>query len=112
MGKWLKEAVVYVIRNQTTLSRVPVTIFTTGYSFRDRLAENIFSAEIGLRIVRAHVKPVEAAYFPGNGYPDIISLANRAVAKLAWVVPGDYRDITSMKKWGHRLMSLWRPTMH
>lgn len=103
MGKWLAEARELVSRERIALGRVPVAVFSVGYSLRDRSEQALRSADAALSDVRLYINPRESAFFPGKVRSHGVSLTDKAILTLAGVAEGDFRDMEMVRSWARTL---------
>lgn len=103
MGKWLAEAREYVSRERVSLGRMPVAVFSVGYTFRDQSRSVIQAGCDALSDVTGLIPVRDQAFFPGKVDMEIVSPADRAILSLARVTPGDFRDEDMVRAYARRL---------
>lgn len=103
MGKWLVEARELVSRERGALGRVPVAVFSVGYSFKDRSDKVLQCGADALSDIRFYIRPRESAYFPGRVDPGMVSPSDRAILTLAGITEGDFRDMEMVRSWARTL---------
>lgn len=103
MGKWLIEARDFVQRFKKPLNQRNISVFSAGYSLRERTRENLQSAEAALDEVRTHINPSHTAFFAGMVDPDRMSVADREITRMGGVEPGDFRDWDNIREWAGNL---------
>jgi menaquinone-dependent protoporphyrinogen oxidase len=109
MGKWLAEARNFVSRFRTKLQARPVAVFTVGYSYRDRMKEDIGNGDESLESIRLFISPVAEGYFAGRVDPDSMNSADRQVTRLAGMNPGDFMSPESVRNWARGLPHILFP---
>lgn len=103
MGKWLAEIRELVSRERGALGRVPVAVFSVGYSFRDRSNQVLQSGEDALSDVRLYILPRDSAFFAGRVEIGAVSPSDRAILTLAGITEGDFRDMELVRSWARTL---------
>jgi menaquinone-dependent protoporphyrinogen oxidase len=103
MGKWLAEAREYVSRERVALGRMPVAVFSVGYTFRDQSPPVIQAGYDALSDIRALIPVRDHAFFPGKVDMDKVSPADRAILSLARVTPGDFRNAGVVRAYARQL---------
>jgi menaquinone-dependent protoporphyrinogen oxidase len=97
MGRWNKEAVAFVHRNQSTLTGQPIWLFSSGpVGNQERLDP------IELDDLKATVGVREHKLFAGAVKLDRMSFAERLMAK-AMKVSGDYREWSAIEAWADQI---------
>lgn len=107
MGKWLVEARELVSRERGPLGRVPVAVFSVGYSFKDRSDKVLQCGAEALSDIRLYIRPRESAYFPGRVDPGMVSPSDRAILTLARITGGDFRDMEMVRSWAKTLPGIF-----
>jgi menaquinone-dependent protoporphyrinogen oxidase len=103
MGKWLAEAREFVSRFRTKLQIRPVAVFTVGYSFRDRMNEDIKSGDEALASIKLFISPLAEGYFAGRVDPDSMNSTDREVTRLAGTTPGNFMNPEAVRNWARAL---------
>lgn len=103
MGKWLAEIRELVSRERGALGRIPVAVFSVGYSFREPSDQVLQSGEDALSDVRLYIIPRDSAFFPGRVEPDRLNPSDRAILTLAGITVGDFRDMEMVRSWARTL---------
>jgi menaquinone-dependent protoporphyrinogen oxidase len=110
MGKWLAEARDFVSRFRTQLQARPVAVFTVGYSFRDRLKEDIGTGVDVLAPIKLFISPVSEGYFAGRVDPDSMTSTDLEVTRLVGVSPGDFINHEAVRMWARSIPSIFFPS--
>lgn len=103
MGKWLAEAREYVSRERVALGRMPVAVFSVGYTFRDQSPSVIQAGCDALSDITTFIPIRDHAFFPGKVDLEKVSPADRAILSLAKVTPGDFRNEEMVRAYARRL---------
>jgi len=106
MGKWLAEARELVSRERVSLGRMPVAVFSVGYSLKERTRASLQAGEAALSDIRLYISPLDAAFFPGKVDPERAGPADRAILSLAGIPGGDFCDADLVRAWARTLPSL------
>ena len=94
--QWMPEAHDFMERFKDELRDKPVWAFSVGMNGVPKHSE-----QDGNRVgpLLTHVNCRELRTFPGRYKPDLLSLRERSVARLAGVVEGDFRDWDAINAW-------------
>ncbi|MCQ8893375.1 MAG: flavodoxin domain-containing protein [Methanolinea sp.] len=103
LGKWLAEAREFVSRERAALGRMPVAVFSVGYTFRDPTPAALGAGEEAIQEICRMIPVRDRAFFPGKVDTGRMSPADRAVLSLAKVTPGDFRDEEMVRSYARRL---------
>jgi menaquinone-dependent protoporphyrinogen oxidase len=103
MGKWLAEAREYVSRERVALGKIPVAVFSVGYTFRDQSPPVIQAGCDALSDVTGFIPVRDHAFFTGKVDMEKVSAADRAILSLAKVTPGDFRNEDMVRAYARRL---------
>lgn len=106
MGKWLAEARELVSRERVPLGRMPVAVFSVGYSLKERTPASLQAGEAALSDIRLFISPRDAAFFPGRVDPERMRPADRAILSLAGITGGDFCDADLVRAWARTLPGL------
>ena len=107
MGRWNREAVAFVHRNESILRARPVWLFSSGPVGNQERVD-----PIELNDLRATVSIREHRLFGGAVKLDRMSFAERLMAK-ALKVSGDYRDWPAIDAWADQIRTeLTTPADH
>ena len=94
--QWMPEAHDFMERFQDELRTKQVWAFSVGMSGVPKHTKQD-SHRIGPLLT--HVNCRELRTFPGRYKPELLSLRERSVARLAGVVEGDFRDWAAIEAW-------------
>ncbi|HII76046.1 MAG TPA: flavodoxin [Methanolinea sp.] len=103
MGKWLPEAREQVSRERGAFGRIPVAVFSVGYSLKEPNEKALKGGEAALSDVRLFITPRDAAFFPGMVDPGRLTPADKAILTLAGISGGDFRDKERVCSWARTL---------
>ncbi len=106
MGKWLPEAVDFVVRNRGVLRQVPVAYFLTCITMCKPTEENRHKALAYLDpVLKAvpQVQPVKVGTFAGALDYSNLSLPIKLTMKLKGASEGDFRDWDAISAWATSL---------
>ena len=94
--QWMPEAHDFMERFKDDLRDKPVWAFSVGMNGVPKHSE-----QDGNRVgpLLTHVNCRELRTFPGRYKPELLSLRERSVARLAGVVEGDFRDWAAIDAW-------------
>ncbi|HOT03018.1 MAG TPA: flavodoxin domain-containing protein [Methanolinea sp.] len=106
MGKWLAEARELVSRERIPLGRMPVAVFSVGYSLKELTRPSLQAGEAALSDISLFIAPRDAAFFPGKVDPERVSPADRAILSLAGIPGGDFCDADLVRAWARTLPAL------
>jgi menaquinone-dependent protoporphyrinogen oxidase len=110
MGKWLAEGRDFVSRFRHPLRERPVAVFSVGYSLRERTREHLRNVDDALdTAVKIFLSPVHTGYFAGTVNPDTMTPADRAIVTMSGALPGDYRDVSEVRRWARELPAFLFP---
>jgi len=96
MSQWMPAARAFLKRFESQLSRLPVWAFSVGLSGVPKYTVQD-PTRIGPVLTQVHV--IHHRVFPGRYDPELLSLRERSVARLAGAVEGDFRDWASVDDW-------------
>ncbi len=102
-GKWLPEAVRFIERNRTLLSRVPTAFFTVHALALDDSPASQRERHAYLEPVRGLVVPRHEAFFAGEIDPARLSFAERWLARFVRAPEGDLRDWERIRSWARQI---------
>ncbi len=102
-GKWLPEAVRFVERNRTPLTRVPTAFFTVHALALDEGPTSQRERHAYLEPVRGLVMPRHEAFFAGELDPARLSSGERWLARLVRAPEGDLRDWERIRGWARQI---------
>ena len=94
--QWMPEAHDFMERFQDELRTKQVWAFSVGMSGVPKHTKQD-SHRVGPLLT--HVNCRELRTFPGRYKPELLSLRERSVARLAGVVEGDFRDWAAIEAW-------------
>jgi menaquinone-dependent protoporphyrinogen oxidase len=109
MGKWLVEAVDFVKLHQNELRKVPVAVFSVGFSVHDPTEENLRKAKASIVAIRPYVHPFNVGIFGGKIDFDLLDEPDRQILLLAGVDTGDFRDWEAVSAWAGGLEAFLAP---
>ncbi len=96
MSQWMPEASAFLQRFETQLAHLPTWAFSVGISGVPKHAPQDPS-RIGPVLMKVHV--VHHQMFPGRYDPELFSLRERSIVRLAGGVEGDFRDWAAVDRW-------------
>lgn len=106
MGKWLAEAREFVSRERIPLGRIPIAVFSVGYSLREQTEAALQGGKDALLDILPFITPRNTAFFPGRVDPEQMRPQDRAILTLAGVSGGDFRDEEAVRAWARALPAL------
>lgn len=94
--QWMPEAHEFIKRLRDELVKRPFWAFSVGMSGVPK-----HQPQDPMRIgpVMEHVEAVEHRTFPGRYKPELLSLRERSIGRLAGAVEGDFRDWAEIDSW-------------
>ncbi len=123
MGRWLKEAVRFVSRNNSVLSIRPVWLFSSGPIGHDRidakgrdLADPTVSGPVDLDRIESGIQVKDHRVFFGAFDPANLGFFTRQIFKSQAVrsasPTGDFRDWNEIGDWAGEIAQALRHEMH
>jgi menaquinone-dependent protoporphyrinogen oxidase len=109
MGKWIVEAVDFIKINQNELRKVPVAVFSVGFSVRHPHEENLRKAKASIAAIRPYIHPLDVGIFGGKIDFDLLVEPDRQILLLAGAEDGDFRDWDEITAWASGLEALLVP---
>ena len=103
-GKWLPEAMKFLVANQLALRRVRVALFTVHILNRGDDAQSRLNREAYLDALRFLVQPVAHVFFPGKIDPERLSLIDRLLVRTVKAPVGDFRDWSKVRGWAEEVL--------
>lgn len=106
IGKWQKDAELFLKNNEKSLAARPVWIFSSGPTGEGNPVDLVEGARVpaGLQPVIDRIKPRDIAVFHGNINPDKINPIEKwAVKSLVKKPLGDFRDWSSIAAWAEAI---------
>ncbi len=101
VGRWRKDAVKFLKKNEEELSGLPFWIFSSGPSGEGNPVELVQGREVppSLRAILDRIKPRSVTVFHGNLTPEKFSGFERWVIKRVKAPTGDFRDWNMIESW-------------
>jgi menaquinone-dependent protoporphyrinogen oxidase len=102
MGRWLPEAVDFVMRHGDALGRMPTAYFVVCLTMRDDTPENRSKVLAYLDPVRGkapQMQPANIGLFPGAVDFSRLSFVYKSILKAKGISEGDFRDWASVRTW-------------
>jgi menaquinone-dependent protoporphyrinogen oxidase len=109
MGKWLVEAVDFVKLFQEDLRKMPVALFTVGFSMREPTEDNRQKALTSIHAIRPYVHPLDVGIFAGKIDLGELSEADRQIISLSGAASADFRDWEEIAAWAGELNAILEP---
>ncbi|MCI1642539.1 MAG: flavodoxin domain-containing protein [Actinomyces sp.] len=108
MTQWMPGATAFLQRFETQLAQMPVWAFSVGLSGVPKHSPQDPS-RIGPVLLKVHV--VHHQVFPGRYDPELLSLRERSIVRLAGGVEGDFRDWQAVGEWTDSIIAELRRTL-
>jgi menaquinone-dependent protoporphyrinogen oxidase len=106
-GSWMKEAVDFVLRNQSTLVLHPVWLFSSGPTGPRKAEAEVDARQ--LAAIKQAVKPLEHRTFYGALELDKLSFLERTVVRGVHAPTGDFREWDEIDAWAKSIASDLQP---
>lgn len=105
-GRWLPQAVGYVIANKDQLCALPVAVFCVHAMNTSDSAKAVAKRHAYINEVRDAIKPAEEGYFAGVGpaQGDTNAFARWMFRAFGGDVEGDGRDWDKIRDWAQTLL--------
>lgn len=106
VGKWLPEAVNFLVRFREELRQIPVAFFTVCITMSEDTPENrqlVMGYMQELKTATPEVYPVDIGLFAGKLYPKELSWLLRQYIRIAKIPTGDYRNWDAVRNWSRRV---------
>ena len=100
-GFWRKEAVKFVINNETLMAEKPVWIFSSGPTGEGDVKDLMSGWEYPGKIRPAveKIKPREITVFHGVADPEKMSFFDKLILKMVKAPSGDFRNWNTITDW-------------
>ena len=107
IGKWRKEAVQFLKKNQQGLAERPVWLFSSGPTGEGDPVELLKGWRFpeGLQQTADRIRPRDTAVFGGVLDPKKLNAIERFVLKRMKAAMGDFRDWTAIEAWAGKIAS-------
>jgi menaquinone-dependent protoporphyrinogen oxidase len=109
VGRWLPQAVQFVLDHRAELSRVPTAYFTVCMTMKDDTPENrqaVLDYMAPVLESAREIKPVSIGLFPGAVDYTRFGLWMRVLAAQRHLPQGDFRDWDAVRAWAKEISAL------
>ena len=104
VGKWQKDAVEFLQKNENTLAQLPVWLFSSGPTGEGDPAELLegWRLPVELQPIAERIRPRDIAVFGGYINPDKVNFIEKTAVKNIVKKPfGDFRDWDRIIAWAN-----------